>query len=114
MQDEVKMIDHVVSEEDLANNPDLADEGVKAGDTIQIPEEPTQADLEQKLNQELGLEADIAEAAPAEAPAAKSFKGQSVISDGFREVNGKNYHHIRLADGSSLDLSEEEYVAQVI
>jgi len=32
-----EMVDVVVSEEDLANNADLREQGVKAGDTIQVP-----------------------------------------------------------------------------
>lgn len=37
---EVKYRDHVVTEEDLVNNPELFGEGVKAGDTVQIPVTP--------------------------------------------------------------------------
>jgi hypothetical protein len=36
-----KVVDHVVTQEDLDNNPDLAKDGIKVGDTIGIPEEPT-------------------------------------------------------------------------
>lgn len=32
-------VDHVVTEEDLANNSELATNGVKVGDTIQVPNE---------------------------------------------------------------------------
>lgn len=32
-------IDHIVNEEDLKNNPELSENGVKLGDTIQIPNE---------------------------------------------------------------------------
>lgn len=35
--DGVELVDHVVTEEDLAHNPEMVDEGIKAGDTIQIP-----------------------------------------------------------------------------
>lgn len=34
---EIDMIDHVVTQEDLDNNPQLAAEGVKLGETIQVP-----------------------------------------------------------------------------
>ncbi len=34
---DAEMISHVVTEEDLAENPELATTGVKVGDTIQIP-----------------------------------------------------------------------------
>lgn len=39
--------------------------------------------------------------------------GQEVISDGYRTVNDKEYRHIRLADGSYMDLTEEEYSERV-
>lgn len=38
----VETIDHVVTEEDLVNNPDLAEQGVNVGDTIQIPAPSTE------------------------------------------------------------------------
>lgn len=31
---------HTVTEEDMTNNPELADAGVKVGDEIGIPDEP--------------------------------------------------------------------------
>jgi len=34
-----ELVDHVVTEEDLAANPELAESGVKVGDTIQIKPE---------------------------------------------------------------------------
>ena len=37
-------VDHVVTEEDLKNNPELADAGVKVGDTVQIPKEDDAGD----------------------------------------------------------------------
>jgi len=43
-----------------------------------------------------------------------TFNGKEIVSDGIREVNGKEYHHIRLADGSTQDLTDEEYTLQVI
>lgn len=39
----------------------------------------------------------------------KTFHGQEVISDGHREVEGKKYRHVKIADGSTYDLSEDEY-----
>lgn len=32
-----EMEDHVVTEEDLANNPEMVEQGIKVGDTIQVP-----------------------------------------------------------------------------
>lgn len=37
-----KMVDHVVTQEDLDANPDLVKDGVKVGETIQIPEPTTE------------------------------------------------------------------------
>lgn len=34
---QVPMVDHVVTADDLAKNPELVAEGIKEGDTIQIP-----------------------------------------------------------------------------
>jgi len=36
-----ELIDHVVTQEDLDLNPELAEEGTKVGDVIQIPKEET-------------------------------------------------------------------------
>ena len=36
---EAKLVDHIVTAEDLAGNPGLTEQGVKEGDTIQIPED---------------------------------------------------------------------------
>lgn len=38
--------DRVVSEQDLLDNPDLAEKGVKVGDTIQVPVAPKKDDLD--------------------------------------------------------------------
>lgn len=43
----------------------------------------------------------------------KRFRGQIVVSEGMREVNGAEFHNIRIADGSSYDLNEVEYEAEV-
>lgn len=34
---EIKEEDHIVTEEDLQNNPELANDGIKVGDTIKVP-----------------------------------------------------------------------------
>lgn len=36
----VEMVDHVITQEDLDNNPDLVTEGVQVGETIQLPVVP--------------------------------------------------------------------------
>lgn len=37
--DQLKLVDHVVTESDLKHNPELAEKGVKVGDKVQIPAE---------------------------------------------------------------------------
>ena len=39
------------------------------------------------------------------------FNGKRIISDGVREVEGKEVKHVRLEDGTSFDLTDEEYKA---
>lgn len=39
---------HVVTEEDLENNPELAENGIKVGDTINIAAEPEKENVESK------------------------------------------------------------------
>lgn len=39
------LVDHVVTEEDLKKNPELVKEDVKIGDTIQVPAEPTEEEI---------------------------------------------------------------------
>lgn len=47
------------------------------------------------------------------APVTKVYAGKTIVSDTFRQVEGKSYHHVTLVDGSSYDLTNEEYIAQV-
>lgn len=42
-----ELVDHVITQEDLDNNPDLVEQGVKVGDTIQLP-----AEVEEEVNEE--------------------------------------------------------------
>lgn len=41
------------------------------------------------------------------------YMKQDIISDSLKDINGVTYHHIRIADGSEYDLSDEEYEANV-
>lgn len=43
----------------------------------------------------------------------KVYAGKAVLSDTFRSVEGKSYHHIKLEDGTTYDLTNEEYAVQV-
>lgn len=51
--------------------------------------------------------ADVVDTAPVEK--AHFYMGKQIISDTMRKVEDKFYHHIRLEDGSSHDLTKEEY-----
>ena len=41
------------------------------------------------------------------------FAGQVVVTDGTRTVEGREMHHLTLVDGSSQDVSDEDYAAAV-
>lgn len=43
----------------------------------------------------------------------KQYQGKEIITEGNREVNGKVFINIRLIDGSTHDLTSEEYSLQV-
>jgi len=51
-----KMIDHVVSKEDLENNPELKEQGVKVGETIQIPAVDDSSELQDEGQPEKPLD----------------------------------------------------------
>jgi hypothetical protein len=44
----------------------------------------------------------------------KTYNGQIIISENPREVEGRTYRHIRIADGSEYDLTDEQYEREVI
>lgn len=43
----------------------------------------------------------------------KYYRSLEVIVDGMRTVGDKEYHHITLVDGEEMDMTEDEYTAQV-
>ncbi len=43
----------------------------------------------------------------------KKYMGKNIISESTREVNGKEYIYIRLEDGTTHDLTEDDYKLQV-
>lgn len=47
--------------------------------------------------------------APAEVEPKKFYEGKLVVVDSYRTVNDKQYHHIRLEDGTTQDLTNEQY-----
>ena len=46
-------------------------------------------------------------------PSYKIFEGKQIISEGTRTVNDKKYNVIRLIDGSTYDLTDEEYSEKI-
>lgn len=55
---------------------------------------------------------EVAETPAEEIPTLK-FVGQVVVRESTRIVEGREIHNLTLADGSSQDVSEEEYEAAV-
>lgn len=49
-----------------------------------------------------------------EALLVKTLEGKEIISETSRLVNDKRYHHLRLVDGTTQDLTDEEYELKVI
>ena len=47
-----KLVDHVVTEEDLKNDPDLVDLGIKVGETVQYPEGDVPKDNTEEVKEE--------------------------------------------------------------
>lgn len=43
----------------------------------------------------------------------KRYRGRVVLEDGERTVEGRTYHHIKLDDGSEMDLNDLEYDTEV-
>lgn len=41
------------------------------------------------------------------------FKGRSVVFDGMRTVNEREMHHVKLDDGTTVDLTDKEYADMV-
>lgn len=105
------------------------DESVAAGliadGVIQLVENQEEDTVEEKKKEEGATNVDptatkdadtdeVADTEIADVVPKKMFGKLEVISDGFREVNDKQYRHIRVADGSEYDLTEEEYADKVI
>lgn len=43
----------------------------------------------------------------------KRYRGHVVVEEGLRTVEGHTYHHVKLDDGSEMDLSDGEYDTEV-
>lgn len=115
---QVEMMEHTVTEEDMINNPEFVAEGMKIGDTIQIPKDATEEDakLEQAINENLGLTgteeevSSVIEAAPIAPEKKRFYMGKLIISQFTRELDDKNYQHVRVEDGSEYDLNSDDVI----
>lgn len=96
------MEDFVVTEEFLTENPLMASEGgIKIGDTIRVPKIPEE---EKPLEEETIGEEVVTPAEPV-----MTFAGKTVVRSGTRMIGELEVHEITLDDGSTLDVSDEEY-----
>ena len=72
-------------------------------------------DEEKTANEEAQMEGDKNIAADADVEAEHSavkqlyYSGKLIVSDGMREVEGRQIHHVRLEDGTNTDLTDDEY-----
>lgn len=99
--------DFVVTEEFLTDNPLLASEGgIKVGDTIRVPKEVEED--EPVIGIDVATEgADTT--VETETVPVMTHAGKAVIRSGTRIVNGVEVNEVTLEDGSTLDLTDEEY-----
>lgn len=81
----------------------VADETIK--EVVEVAPE-VKEEVEEGANQASGTA--VADEVPK-----KTYNGLEVVSDGVREVNGKEVKHIRTSDGAEFDLTDEEYADQV-
>lgn len=148
LRESIKQMPHVVTDEDIAANADLTEQGIKVGDVILLPI-PTGSEEEEKAKKQYEAEEEAKrleeEKATAELqkigdeneanglnrdgsprnqvqsqPPIQSaptgtlyFRKQIVTNVDTRILNGKFYKDIRIVDGSTYLLSEEEYAREV-
>lgn len=109
--------DEIVTPELYDLYPEFSAIGLKVGELIPVgfAYGTDDEDVEEEIAEDDGAvdsETDSI-SAPQDAEE-KHYGGKLVISDGFREVNDRRFHHIRLEDGSTNDLTDEEYDKNVI
>ena len=97
------------------------EEAPKVEDEVEAPkeeapkvEDEVEAPKEEAPKVEDEVEAPKEEEVPVTPPTSKlTYMGKNVIGGGVREVNGVKYNHLTLEDGTTHDLTNEEYVAKV-
>jgi hypothetical protein len=82
--------------------------------TPEVEEETTPEVEEEEVNEEVTPEVEEDEVNPSEEVKQNLFEGKVIVSDGMRVVNEIEYHHVKLEDGSSHDLTDEQYQLQVV
>lgn len=111
--------DVVVDQAFLDANPDAVAAGVELGATIQVPKTETseEAEVVDDEQEEEDDKVEVEETAYLPENVTPSvalvYNGQEVVSNGIREVNGIEYHSLRLADGTTTDVTDEEYETMV-
>lgn len=111
-EEEPKLIDHVLTEEDMAKNPELAEKGLKVGDTVQVPEaeegaEAKKDDQEPEKPEPKPEAPKEEEAKSDEMPLVRSHAHLRLHSDGkqaqLRNTDGANLSPVvSAAEGDSL------------
>ena len=110
-----KIADGSLVEVPVVSKDDLSDED-KA--SLAAAEEAAVADAAKKqADEEAAIKAAeekaAADAAAAAAGPVLTYAGKTVIRDTTRVVEGREYHHITLATGESLDITDEEHAAMI-
>jgi len=92
-----EFVDHVLTEEDLANNPGLAEEGLKVGDVIGIPSEAEAIIQSDEVVDEEIAEV-IEEAAPVETVEAVETEAKGMTEDVIAEAQDRQMHKYPLIE----------------
>lgn len=87
----------------LDAHPDAVAAGVQLGDTVQEPNEEVVVNAIEEKEEDEEVEAHD------EIVKKMTYRGQGVISDTMRVVEGKEYRNLTLEDGSNVDVTDEEW-----
>ena len=81
------------------------------GEAVAIEDVEVETPVEETVGTpvEEAVETPVEEAVETPVVEGKTYGGKTIVSSGFRTVNGINVRHVRLEDGSELDLSDDEY-----
>lgn len=98
-------VDFTITQEFLDMNPGYIGE---VGEVIQVPKMPEDPAAPAPTAPTPVTASPAAPNVPTKSPSF-SYAGHVIVSDGFREVNGVKFHHIKVDDGTSYDLTDHEY-----